>query len=160
MSKYFEVLLSLDLRPDLAEPTLEEVRWHLGLGPAPADPSVPDGPLLEPADVSYLPGGEITRFGREYRLDIAGVAQDSYGLLVRRFMLDDRFQEVVAPLLAWLPPIAMDGFIGFWRGEDELIPTVIVARGGHAYVKTVDRPMAPATDEGPPWSEPDGRALP
>ena len=57
-----------------------------------------------------------------------------WGLFVRRFMLDDGFYELLSPICELLAAVAVDGFAGFWREEADLLPTVLIVRGGHTYL--------------------------
>ena len=60
MSFHCEVVVSVYLRKELADSVLPEVRWHCGLGPRPDDLMFPDEQLFGAADVSYVPGGDVT----------------------------------------------------------------------------------------------------
>ena len=146
MSFHYEVVVSAYLRPEIAESVLPELRWHCGLGPPPQDLMFPDEQLFGTEDVSYLPGGDITRLQQE-----TGTSWGpTWGLFVRRFMLDDGFYELLSPICAMLASVAVDGFAGYFREEAELVPTVLIVRGGHTYLGEADGKTRSATD-GPPW---------
>src|SRR5262249_17834697 len=51
----YEFLLNIDLRDDLSEGELAEVRWHLGLGPQPAEVVIVTTTYPVPADDGSRP---------------------------------------------------------------------------------------------------------
>jgi hypothetical protein len=149
MSFHYEVVVSAYLRQEIAESVLPELRWHCGLGPPPDDLRFGVEQLFGPEDVSYLPGGEITRLQQE-----TGTSWGpTWGMFVRRFMLDDGFYELLSPISRLLASVAVDGFAGYFREEGDLLPTILVVRGGHTYFVEPNGQTTPATG-GPAWNPP------
>jgi hypothetical protein len=156
MSLHYELVVAVYLRDDLDETGLAEVRWHLELGPRPKSPLASDGPLFGPEGRSYLPGGDITRLIEEPGSRPIGPAV-LHGFFVRRYFLDDTLYEVLAPLCEWLAAVAVDGYAGFWREEDALVPHILIVRDGHTYLTTAGGEIGAATQGAPPWPGPGAR---
>lgn len=152
MSFHYEVVVSIYLREEIAESVVPEVRWHCGLGPPPEDLMFSDAHVFGAEDVSYVPGGDVTRLAQ----DTGTSWGPMWGLFVRRFMLDDGFYELLSPICQLLAAVAVDGFAGFWREEADFLPTILVVRGGHTYFAEPDGKVTAATG-GPPWDGPAAR---
>jgi hypothetical protein len=134
---------------DVDDSDLAEVRWHLGIGPQPDAADLTAGPLFGPEGAGYLPGGDISRLDREVRSGDGGPVS-GWGVFVRRFMLDDELHELLTPICDWLAAVAIDGYAGFWREEDETALNVLIVRQGHTYMSTQSGESGPATFGAPP----------
>ena len=146
MSFHYKVVVSVYLRKELADSVLPEVRWHCDLGPRPDDLMFPDEQLFGAEDVSYVPGGDVTRLELETGISWGPI----WGVFVRRFMLDDGFYESLSPICQLLAAVAVDGYAGFWREEADLVPTTMVVRAGHTYFIEPNGKTTPVTG-GPSW---------
>ncbi|MCW5251569.1 hypothetical protein [Streptomyces sp. SHP 1-2] len=122
MADFYELTLTLDLRDELSEGEAAELRWHLGLGPAPEVPGIvtafpvcvegPDGepvagddprPLLDGGGAAYRVGGALVSAlcRRE------GARPGGWALTSRQEIHPDAF-DLVGDLLCWLAAKAAD----------------------------------------------------
>ncbi|MFG2713484.1 hypothetical protein ACGFX2_23430 [Streptomyces goshikiensis] len=116
MADVYELLVALDLRGDLSEREVAELRWHLGLGPAPqtlhivssfpvvvedddGEPVVEDHPepLLGRHDAAWRVGGALV--SALVRSEPSGTG--SWALTARQEVHPDEF-ELTGELLGWL----------------------------------------------------------
>ncbi|MFG2391039.1 hypothetical protein ACGFYF_19330 [Streptomyces lavendulae] len=151
MADVFELMLALDLRPDLPEPELDELRWHLGLGPEPEalrivtafpwvvedDEGMPvvenhPEPLLAQRGEAYRIGGALVSL--LVRRERAG--RGAWALTSRQEIHPDDFDRT-GELLAWLATAAADAHrhdggvdLGWTRFHEERRPVPLTVRGG------------------------------
>jgi hypothetical protein len=116
MADIYEFVLAMDLRADLSEADLAEVRWHLGLGPrpdkltiVPADPS--EEPIEDPEVLAMIdpsPNQLLHQRGGAYKIHGALVSelvarpnQPGWALTTRQELHPDAFNDVRI-LVDWL----------------------------------------------------------
>lgn len=121
MADLYEVLINAELRDDLSEAEISELRWHLGLGPRPENLSIVTVgyPVIVGEDGGSLPEGEWefevypllagrgpadgrvggVVFSELARREDAGA--ESWALTSRQVLHPDDL-DLVAPLLRWL----------------------------------------------------------
>jgi hypothetical protein len=149
----YELVLSLDLKDGLTASVLDEVGWLFGIGAPANNITAERGWRLPESDVAPpMPGGEFTRFEREYRFNTPAGPVFAQALFVRRQLSDDEFAECITPLIEWVAEVAVNGYVGFFRAEHSLIPTALVVRDGHAYMNAEDGTFGAATMGAPPFS--------
>ncbi|MFJ2590140.1 hypothetical protein [Streptomyces sp. NPDC087538] len=148
----YELAVSVDLRDELSEPELAELRWHLGIGPQPeslsivtefpivvedeaGEPVVEDEPrpLLAGSGAAWRVGGVLgsALVGR------ADLPRKGWSLTSRQEIHPDEFEKV-GELLRWLAARVQDTHrqvddvvsIGHLRFHESLIPEVIGFAGG------------------------------
>jgi hypothetical protein len=78
----------------------------------------------------------------------------AWAMFIRRHVLDDDFYERLAPLCLWLARVSTDGFAGFWREEQDLLPHVPIVREGHTDMVVPRGEVEAATQGAPPWTGP------
>lgn len=144
VSLHFEVVVSFFLRNDLDATARQELEWHIGRAPRPSTASETE-PFFGPDGPSYLPGGDITRLESTDH-----TIRPLTGVFVRRYMLDDRLYDLIAPICRWVADVAVDGYAGFWREEDASDLNVLLVRGGHTYVAS-NGEIGAGTLGAPPW---------
>jgi hypothetical protein len=153
MSLHYEWMLSLRLRPDVPDAFVDELRFHLGLSDTtPPKPTLDyDYPVLSAdADQDELPGGQIARLVRQQH----GNWPEAWGVLVRRFVLDDEMYQLVQDVPQWLARWSLtEGWIGFAREELNLDPWLnFYAARGHGYAASPgERPQA-LSEQAPPFA--------
>jgi hypothetical protein len=146
MSDVHDFLLVLDLRPGLPDEEINELRWHLGLGPQPEQLTIVidfDEVMLdetgEPVVASH-PRPLLGEQGPSWRTGGALVSQlvarDDGGWAVtsRQELHPDEFERI-DQLLDWLAARARDGgsprFIGYLRPlEDAAVTTPLTIADG------------------------------
>ncbi|GLY53759.1 hypothetical protein [Lentzea sp. NBRC 102530] len=137
MSLHFEVVYSLFLRDDTPRETLDELRYHLGLTEDRPQNLVVDHdhPVLAPDPDSYLPGGEHVALRRQGRGRNSDGEIHAWGLYARLYWVDDQWAEVWWQVAQWLAPyVADDGYIGFYREEQDERPTPFMVSGGELHM--------------------------
>ncbi|MCX4736715.1 hypothetical protein [Streptomyces sp. NBC_01363] len=116
MSDVYELAISVDLRDELSEQELAELRWHLGIGPQPerlsivtafpivvvdeaGDPVIEDEPrpLLAGGGVAWRVGGVLG----SALADRADLPRKGWSLTSRQEIHPDEFEQV-GELLCWL----------------------------------------------------------
>ncbi|MFE2164324.1 hypothetical protein ACFXB3_04545 [Streptomyces sp. NPDC059447] len=127
MADIFELMLALDLRDELSEEELAELRWHLGLGPKPEVLRIvtefpfvgvdQDGELVVEDDPQPLLGhhGEAWKVGGALVSVLARREHTSRGiwaLTSRQEIHPDEF-DLTGELLGWLASKAADHQRGF-----------------------------------------------
>jgi hypothetical protein len=148
----YELVLSLDLKDGLTTSGLDEVSWLFGIDAPRNNINAERGWRMPERDVApRMPGGEFTRFEREFRFDTPAGPAFAQALFVRRQLSDDEFADCITPLLEWVAEVAANGYVGFFRAEQSLVPTALVVRNGHAYVNAEDGSFGPATIGAPPF---------
>ncbi|MET8754531.1 hypothetical protein ABZW32_31215 [Streptomyces sp. NPDC004667] len=152
MADVYELMLALDLRADLPEPELAELRWHLGLGPEPealrivtefpwvvedeeGRPVVENHPepLLAQRGEAYAIGGALVSL----LLPREGTGRGAWALTSRQEIHPDGFERT-GELLAWLATTAADAHrrhdggvdLGWTRFHEERPPTPLTVRDG------------------------------
>lgn len=108
MADIYELAIALDLRDDLTDDEVAELRWHLGLGPRPETPAivrtyniaVEGGPVLGHHGEAWKVGGALTSVLTARR---AG----GWALALRQEVHPDQYDEV-GELLTWLAARATD----------------------------------------------------
>ena len=147
MADIYEVVLTLDLEPEISGPELAELRWHLGTGDRPAtypigsdnhaetfplgDPSDP-GCRWETADPEplFAERGAARHVGGVLVSELAG-GPDGWSLTVRQEIHPDSFYQL-RTLLAWLGGRARraTAFAGYLRFHEEIeVSPLVVADG-------------------------------
>jgi hypothetical protein len=152
MSDVYELAISVDLRDELSEPELAELRWHLGLGPQPERLSVvtefpivveyeAGQPVVENEPRPLLAGsGAARRIGGVLGSTLVGRADlpwKAWSLTSRQEAHPDDFDKV-GELLRWLAERVhnthrhMDDVvsIGHLRFHESLAPEVIEVANG------------------------------
>ncbi|MEU4537461.1 hypothetical protein AB0G15_21620 [Streptosporangium sp. NPDC023825] len=154
MADIYEFVLSVNIRADVTDDELAELRWHVGQGPRPerlpigTDRYVETYPLGDPDD----PGCEwedaeaepvFARRGAARRVGGALVAElvarerpDGWALTVRQELHPDDFYQV-RTLLAWLGRCSADAhaagvesFVGYLRfHESAEIASLVLSNG-------------------------------
>lgn len=143
MADIYDFFLAIDLRDDFSEQELAELRWHLGLGPRPAELTIlTDFATFE--DDSPFPvlgrRGAGSRIGGVV-LSLLEARPNGWALTTRQELHPDEFEELDA-FLAWLAGkadydyLAADGttksggfgqFVGYLRWyEDAAIDKLLV----------------------------------
>lgn len=135
----FEFVLSMDLRTDITDDELAELRWHVGQGPRPerlplgSDNYLPTHPLGDPEDPdceweTEEPAPAFARRGGAGKVGGALVAElvareqpDGWSLTVRQEAHPDEFYQL-RTLLDWLGRNSLDAaaggipfFVGYLR---------------------------------------------
>ncbi|MFJ5726229.1 hypothetical protein [Streptomyces sp. NPDC093149] len=123
MADIFELMLTLDLRDELSEDELAELRWHLGLGPKPEILRiVTKFPFWDEDDNGELvvedhPQPLLARHGEAFKVDGALISvllrrEDTWcgawALTSRQEIHPDQF-DLTGQLLSWLATKAGDG---------------------------------------------------
>lgn len=152
MADIFELLVAVDLRNELAEQELAELRWHLGIGPMPSQLTVVTAfpyvefdesedltivdepyPLLAETGAAWLVGGALcstlVRRDRKPRI--------GWSLACRQEIHPDSF-EIVGELLSWLAAQTHDHCarsgdvirIGHIRFYEDLTPSALMVSDG------------------------------
>ncbi|MFE0132519.1 hypothetical protein ACFWY6_13250 [Streptomyces sp. NPDC059037] len=152
MADIFELMLTLDLRDELSEEELAELRWHLGLGPQPEVLRiVPNFPFVVEDDHGELvvedhPEPLLGHHGEAAKVDGALVSvllhkqdtrRDAWALTSRQEIHPDAF-EAAGELLTWLANKAGDFHrnpdgsvnLGWTRFYEERQPKPLVVRDG------------------------------
>ncbi|GAA2424548.1 hypothetical protein GCM10010433_25520 [Streptomyces pulveraceus] len=147
MSDVYELAISVDLRDELAEQELDELRWHLGIGPQPERLSIVTGfpfvaedesgdlvieddprPLLAGRGVARRVGGVLC-----FALaDRAHLPRKGWTLTSRQEIHPDEFDQV-GELLRWLAARAHDIHtlvegavsLGYLRFYEDPVPEVL-----------------------------------
>jgi hypothetical protein len=152
MGDMYELLLTLDLRADITDDELAELRWQVGQGPRPerlpigTDAYLDTYPLGDPADPDCLwetatpepvfaRRGAARRMGGALVADLVGREQaDGWALTVRQEVHPDDFYQL-RTLLGWLGPRSVGAqtsgvefFVGYLRFLEsvELAPLVLL----------------------------------
>ncbi|MFI9041031.1 hypothetical protein [Streptomyces sp. NPDC053726] len=122
MADIFELMLTLDLRDELSEEELAELRWHLGLGPQPEVLRiVTEFPFVVEDDRGELiiedrPESLLGRHGEAFTVEGALVSvllrrqdtrHDAWALTSRQEIHPDDFERT-GELLSWLAAKAGD----------------------------------------------------
>lgn len=147
MADVYEVVLAMDLGPEISEPELAELRWHLGIGERPAtypigsDRYVEAFPLGDPADPGcrwetadpeplFAGRGPADRVGGVLVAELAG-GPGGWALTVRQEVHPDGFYPL-RTLLAWLGRHARGttSFAGYLRFHEEIGVTPLVVAAG------------------------------
>ncbi|MFD0337300.1 hypothetical protein ACFVH0_01165 [Streptomyces sp. NPDC127117] len=152
MSDVYELAMSVDLRDELSEPELAELRWHLGIGPQPERLSVvtefpivvedeAGEPVIEDEPRPLLAGnGAAWRIGGALGsalVDRTALPQKGWSLTSRQEIHPDDFDKV-GELLCWLAERVHDTHrqvddvvpIGYLRFHESLMPEVIEVANG------------------------------
>ncbi|MFG3420918.1 hypothetical protein ACIBTZ_21845 [Micromonospora sp. NPDC049460] len=150
MGDLYEIVLSIDLRGDVPDGELAELRWHVGQGPRPgqlligADAYLETYPLGDPDDPdceweTAEPAPMFGQRGVAWRAGGALIAElvrreqpDGWALTVRQELHPDMFYQLRA-LLEWLGLRAVDCgdgvecFVGYLRfcETTEITPLVL-----------------------------------
>jgi hypothetical protein len=148
----YELVLSMDIRADVTDDELAELRWHLGQGPRPE--RLPIGtanyletyPLGDPDDPECAwetaePEPVLAQRGTARKVGGAAVAelvsreqQDGWSLTVRQELHPDAFYQLRA-LLAWLGRSSVNAqtssiefFVGYLRFHEsiEIAPLILL----------------------------------
>ncbi|MBF9068947.1 hypothetical protein [Streptacidiphilus fuscans] len=153
MSDTFELIVTADLRDELSEPELAELRWHLGLGPQPEQLTIvrefpvvvlddAGNPAVENAPEPLLAGhGPAQDVGGALCAALERRDDDrrpSWALTSRREIHPDEFEKA-GELLCWLADRLeahhrlTDGavWMGYFRFHEELLPHVLEVTDGH-----------------------------
>ncbi|MEV3989888.1 hypothetical protein AB0J57_13390 [Streptomyces sp. NPDC049837] len=128
MADVYEISIAMDLRDDLSDGELGELRRHLGLDPSPG--TVETGSLLGHHGEAWKVGGALTSV-------LAPRRAGGWALTVRQEIHPDQYDEV-GDLIAWLAARATDrhtrfdgsvhvGWIRFYDCEQ---PDSLVVRDG------------------------------
>ncbi|MBI1255882.1 MAG: hypothetical protein GC204_00280 [Chloroflexi bacterium] len=139
MSVFFDLVIMCDLREDTPEACIRLIQWL-------ADPAS-DPATRPPFDCShaYDPGlnalfnypflaqqadEEVaSRFQNRFRHNTEAGEVYRYRLqFSQRNIMDDDFDQALMPFVDWLTGIAEDGFIGYYRNEDSLRPTLLYVK--------------------------------
>jgi hypothetical protein len=149
----YEVLLTIDLRDDLSEAELAEVRWHLGLGPQPAEVTIVTTTYPMPADDGSWPEVPLPVFAGEgapthvHGAEVSAITRrdafgpPGWGITARQEVHVDGIEDV-RTFVEWLArhadyPYSTDGvlrqgghgnFIGYLRRFDWDKPEFITIR--------------------------------
>ncbi|MGW1408417.1 hypothetical protein [Streptomyces sp. NPDC002403] len=152
MSDVYELAISADLRDELSEQELAELRWHLGMGPQPECLSIvtrfpvvvedeSGDPVIEDEPRPLLGGsGPAWRVGGVLGSALAGRAdlpRKGWSLTSRQEIHPDEFDQV-GELLGWLaarvhdPHPLADGAvaIGCLRFHEHVTPETLKAANG------------------------------
>lgn len=152
VSDMYELVISVDLRDELSEPELAELRWHLGVGPQPENLSIvtefpivvedeAGEPVVEDEPRPLLAGsGAAWRVGGVLDSALVGRAdlpRKGWSLTSRQEIHPDEFEKV-GELLRWLaarvhnPQRQVDDVvsIGHLRFHESLTPEAIEAANG------------------------------
>ncbi|MFE5627702.1 hypothetical protein ACFQ8S_37250 [Streptomyces virginiae] len=152
MSDVYELVVSVDLRDEISERELAELRWHLGLGGRPERLSVvtrfpvvvwdDEGhPAIEDDPCPLLAGrGAAARVGGVLCSALesrAGLPRTGWALTSRQEVHPDEFEKL-GELLRWLAARAHathlrgDGAVGvgFLRFHEAEVPEVLTIEGG------------------------------
>ncbi|RST15001.1 hypothetical protein E2C00_17555 [Streptomyces sp. WAC05374] len=152
MADIFELTLTLDLRDDVSEEELAELRWHLGLGPQPDNLRiVPEFPFVLEDDHGQLvtenhPQPLLAAYGEASKVGGALVSvllrredtrRDAWALTSRQEIHPDAFERT-GELLTWLATKAghahrcSDGSVslGWTRFYENLRPDPLLVRNG------------------------------
>ncbi|MFI8879767.1 hypothetical protein [Streptomyces sp. NPDC055243] len=148
MADIYELSMALDLRDDVSEEEIAELRWHLGLGSRPVGPTiVREFPVVVEDDQGELVTEDdpVPLLGRhEAALKVGGALtsvllrrEDGWALTARQEIHPDDFDRV-DELLTWLATKAGDhhgrfdgsvhiGWIRFYETEE---PDPLTVRNG------------------------------
>ena len=147
MADIYEVVLTTDLGPDVSEPELAELRWHLVLGGRPetypigTDNHAEIFPLGDPADPDCqweTAGPEPLFAGRGAAHRVGGVLVSElvggpagWALTVRQEVHPDSFYPL-RTLLEWLGrrTRTVTSFAGYLRCHEDVTISPIVVRDG------------------------------
>ncbi|MFB7154539.1 MULTISPECIES: hypothetical protein [unclassified Streptomyces] len=152
MSDVHELVVAVDLRDEISEGELAELRWHLGLGGRPERLSVvtrfpvvvwdDEGePVIEDDPRPLLAGrGAAARVGGVLCSALesrAGLSRRGWALTSRQEIHPDEFEKV-GELLRWLAARAHethlrgDGAVGvgFLRFHEDEVPEALTVEGG------------------------------
>jgi hypothetical protein len=143
VSDIYEFTMAMDLRDDLSDEEVAELRWHLGLGPRPdvlsivldfpevvenelGEPTIEDHPhpVLGQHDAAWKVGGTLS----SELVRCEGRASSGWTLTARQELHPDEFDEV-SVLLCWLAAKSDDkhvnadgsmcvGFLRFYEDDD------------------------------------------
>lgn len=152
VSDIYELAVSVDLRDELSEPELVELRWHLGIGPRPERLSIVTDfpvvvedeagePVIEDEPRPLLAGsGAAWRIGGVLCSALAGRAdlpRKGWSLASRQEIHPDEFEKA-GELLCWLAGRVhdthrqLDGVvsIGHLRFHESLMPEELQVANG------------------------------
>ncbi|MFI6005493.1 hypothetical protein ACIA98_34715 [Streptomyces sp. NPDC051366] len=167
MSDIYELIVTVDLRNELSEQQLAELRWHLGIGPQPAGLAivtefpfvvVDDEGNLEVEDDPHplLAGsGAAEKVGGALCSALAGredLAREGWSLTSRIEIHPDEVEKV-GELLCWLADRAHDTHrladgavrMGYYRWYEELTPHVLKVENGQ--INLLEATGTPTTEE-------------
>ena len=153
MSLHFDFALACDLKPNTSQQIVDTLAYmtrssDYRFDDPPKHPYFSDDPYdswrtmlqITPKD-THLAGevGAILR--RVHRYPYAATDQYRYTFSFRRFMLDDEFYQVWWNFSQWLAPYSeTQGFVGYYREELALQPTLLYFRSGEVYLHEVTQP--------------------
>ncbi|MFI7673081.1 hypothetical protein [Actinophytocola sp. NPDC049390] len=145
MSDVYEIVLTVDLVPEIGDPELAELRWHLGAGPRPetypmgSDNHVETFPLGDPADPDcqwetaepeplFAGRGAAHRVGGVLVSELVG-GPSGWALTVRQEVHPDAFSQL-RTLTDWLGRHARTAtpFVGYVRFHEDVEVSPLVLR--------------------------------
>ncbi|MFJ1701057.1 hypothetical protein ACIOHC_39590 [Streptomyces sp. NPDC088252] len=153
MSDVYELVITVDLRDEITEPEVAELRWHLRIGPRPERQSIVTGfPFVVVDDSGYpvvvdephpllAESGAASRVGGVLCSALAGRAdlpRKGWSLTSRQEIHPDEF-DIVGELLSWLAVRAHSTHliadqaavrIGCIRFHEALTPDVLKVENG------------------------------
>ncbi|OLF17086.1 hypothetical protein [Actinophytocola xanthii] len=146
MSDVHDFLLVLDLRPEVSEEKINELRWHLGLGPQPENLTIVtdfDEVMVDEAGEPIVEShprpllgeqGPAWRTGGALVSQLVARADGGWAVTSRQELHPDDFDRVSA-LVDWLAAHARDAgnpqFIGYLRPlEDATVATPLTITDG------------------------------
>ncbi|MGW2177463.1 hypothetical protein ACWCXX_05065 [Streptomyces sp. NPDC001732] len=153
MSDIYELVVTVDLRDELSEQEIAELRWHLGTGPQPGQLSIVTASpavVRDESGESVVEGepypllartGDTWRVGGAYcsALAVRGEPpRKGWALTSRQEIHPDEFEEV-GELLEWLAARAHDIHrvpdgttvrMGYLRFYEDLTPDVLEVKDG------------------------------
>jgi hypothetical protein len=160
MSLHFDLTIALDLKPDTPERVIDTLAYMTRVEDYTFD-NPPQHEFFEdnywrkmlraaPED-TYVPGRLYHSFHKAYRFHQGGESHYRYTLGFRCYLLDDVFYEACWRLLEWPSPHSeTEGYVGYFREELALHPTLIYFKHGSVYI--VDAKAVPEPIRGePPW---------
>jgi hypothetical protein len=146
MSLHYEFMLAFDLKPD-TPPQIIALLQYLTR----TEDYAYDGPPPEPV-IGYAPDDEdpwwrqmlqnrdALWYGTGSAISVLAAApawrRDTaqYTLTIRSEALDDDFYQIWLGMFIWLAQYsATEGWVGYYREEANLHPTLIYFRGGHVF---------------------------
>ncbi|MGW7297426.1 MULTISPECIES: hypothetical protein [unclassified Streptomyces] len=152
MADIYELMLALDLRDDVSEAEVAELRWHVGLGPRPEGLNIVTGSSLvmevegEEVEVEEVPEPLLSCQGEAYKVGGALFSvllrkedawRSGWALTSRQEIHPDDFDRT-GTLLTWLADRAHDVHrrpdggvnVGWTRFYEEVRPEPLVVRDG------------------------------
>jgi len=164
LSAHFDLAIALDLKPDTPQQVLDTLRYLMRTEDYDFD-NPPDHefftrwddqhwrnwmPLAE--NSTYSPGEAGSSLRRVYRYTQHGQDVYRYTFSFRCWMLDDGFYEWW-PFAKWLALHShTSGYVGYYREEFDLHPTLIYFREANVYTLRVTGDPIPIRG-GKPWQE-------